>query len=302
MMDPRTGRHLTYSSTNSSSDLDRSNDESGYIVYEVPSPERKSTSANYYALLEESKSSHQQQQQPLPQETKPLGRIYLFWSFIGSLFHCMSMFVRGIESADPWSAKFTLSLSNLLLGIIALAIYRLRLGKSMRWPWLQKVRNSGQNEYRMSKSQIAVIVIAGSIEFIGGSTVLLCLNESQRGNINLGIGSSISTVYTVFAAGLSYYFFKERVTLVQLLGIFVLIGACATISCTGKDDNNSSSTTGSMIMVTVYAIIIAIAVAIESTLTKWLRIRHEVPGDITGIFIMFVDGVLGTICLIVTTC
>ena len=61
------------------------------------------------------------------------------------------------------------------------------------------------------------------------------LSECQRGNINLGIGVSISTLYTVFAAGLSYLFFRERVNLVQAVGIVVVIIACAIISITGEE-------------------------------------------------------------------
>ena len=62
--------------------------------------------------------------------------IYIVWAVIGSLLHCMSTFVKGIESADPWLAKFTLSLANFFLGINMLFICKLRRGENFRWPWL----------------------------------------------------------------------------------------------------------------------------------------------------------------------
>ena len=126
----------------------------------------------------------------------------------------------------------------------------------------------------MSKIQVLAIVTAGVIEFIGGIAVILMLSESQRGNINLGIGTSISTLYTVFASGLSYMFFRERVNIAQLIGIFVVIAACAVISLTGEDNSGKSdstatvgSSTGSMVKVVFYAILTAVTVACESTIT-----------------------------------
>ena len=66
---------------------------------------------------------------------KKTGKVYIVWSIVGSLLHCMSVFVRGVESADPIPAKFTLSLGYLIIGSIVLAVYRYRRGSEFRYPW-----------------------------------------------------------------------------------------------------------------------------------------------------------------------
>ena len=80
----------------------------------------------------------------------------------------------------------------------------------------------------------------------------------------------------MFAAGLSYLFFGERINLVQLLGIFVLIASCAIISITGEEvhkteyipsSTKDSDSNSSMVIVVLYGILIAVTVACESTIT-----------------------------------
>jgi len=56
-----------------------------------------------------------------------------------------------------------------------------------------------------------------------------------------------------------------------------------------------------MLMVTFWAIVVAVTVSIEIMCNQWLRIRRRVEGDITGIYYMLVEGTLGTICLVATT-
>ena len=56
-----------------------------------------------------------------------------------------------------------------------------------------------------------------------------------------------------------------------------------------------------MVGVVTWSIIVAITVSIEITLIYWLCIKQKVEGDTTGIFIMFIDGIIGTICLLITT-
>ena len=58
---------------------------------------------------------------------------------------------------------------------------------------------------------------------------------------------------------------------------------------------------GGMLKVTVWAITVTIFSCIQITIAKWLSIRRGVAGDIVGVFYMIVEGIIGTICLVVTS-
>ena len=59
---------------------------------------------------------------------KKMSKIYLVWSIVGSLLHCLSTFIRGIESADPLTSKFTISLAYVVIGSSALCFNRYKKG------------------------------------------------------------------------------------------------------------------------------------------------------------------------------
>lgn len=56
-----------------------------------------------------------------------------------------------------------------------------------------------------------------------------------------------------------------------------------------------------MFLVVMWGIIGAVFLSFEIMSNKWLMIRRGVNGDITGNFFLLVEGLVGTICLIVTT-
>ena len=54
-------------------------------------------------------------------------------------------------------------------------------------------------------------------------------------------------------------------------------------------------------MVTFWAIAASIGSCLQLTTAKWLTLRRQVPSDIVGVYFMVVEGIIGTICLAVTT-
>ena len=54
-------------------------------------------------------------------------------------------------------------------------------------------------------------------------------------------------------------------------------------------------------MVIFYGLIAAIFISIEIICNKWLMIKRQVNGDISATFFLMVEGLIGTICLIVTS-
>ena len=144
------------------------------------------------------------------------------------------------------------------------------------------------------------------IEFVGSIGVLLSLNAAQTANINQGIVASITILNLVVVTILCYFIFKEKVSPVQIFGIVVVIASIITLSCTGPEppadiSHKVSEKTGGMVSVTIFAVVAALSISTEVLLNQWLRIYRGVPGDVSGNFFLLFEGVIGTICLIITT-
>lgn len=56
-----------------------------------------------------------------------------------------------------------------------------------------------------------------------------------------------------------------------------------------------------MAKVIMWSIIGAIVHSFEIMSSKWLMVRRGVNGDMSGMFFLLVEGLLGTLCLIITT-
>ena len=56
-----------------------------------------------------------------------------------------------------------------------------------------------------------------------------------------------------------------------------------------------------MFKVVAWGIVTAATVSVEVMCNKWLQAKRGVNGDITGMFVMLIEGIIGTICLIITT-
>ena len=56
-----------------------------------------------------------------------------------------------------------------------------------------------------------------------------------------------------------------------------------------------------MFQVVLWGIAGAVFLSFEIITNKWLIIRRNVNGDVTGMFFLLVEGTIGSICLLVTT-
>jgi hypothetical protein len=69
----------------------------------------------------------------------------------------------------------------------------------------------------------------------------------------------------------------------------------------GKPSYAAGEKQGGMVLVTVWALTVTVFSCIQITIAKWLSLKRHVPGDIVGAFYMIVEGIIGTICLIIST-
>ena len=66
---------------------------------------------------------------------KVYSKIFVFWSLIGAVLLALSSVIRGIESAEPFAAKFTLSLAYLVLSLLTVGYKKWRHGAKFSAPW-----------------------------------------------------------------------------------------------------------------------------------------------------------------------
>ena len=66
---------------------------------------------------------------------KVYSKIFVFWSLIGAVLLALSSVIRGIESAEPFAAKFTLSLAYLILSLLTIGYKKWRHGTKFSAPW-----------------------------------------------------------------------------------------------------------------------------------------------------------------------
>lgn len=123
--------------------------------------------------------------------------------------------IRGIESVEPLSSKFALSLANLVLSSIAFIVMKLRGKGTFYMPWYRCLQNqNGLKLYKFDARILTVLILGGMSEFLTSIMVLLGFSYSLKANLNQGIGSSLITLNSVFVTVFAYWLYKEKINLV----------------------------------------------------------------------------------------
>ena len=56
-----------------------------------------------------------------------------------------------------------------------------------------------------------------------------------------------------------------------------------------------------MLLVVIYALVVAIFVSFEIMANKWLMLHRGINGDLSGIYFLLVEGTIGTVSLLIST-
>ena len=75
----------------------------------------------------------------------------------------------------------------------------------------------------------------GVCEFMISLFVILTFNAALKANINQGIGTCMLTLNAIIVSILSYFIFREKITIMNLIGIIVILVALALIALFGPD-------------------------------------------------------------------
>jgi drug/metabolite transporter (DMT)-like permease len=155
--------------------------------------------------------------------------------------------------------------------------------------------------------------MAGGIcEFMISLFVILTFNAALKANINQGIGTCLLTLNAIIVSILSYFIFGERITIMNLIGIIVILVALALIALFGPDKDaqidilapdfgQDAGKGGAMGLVIAFGAIAAVFSALEVICSKYMMEKFAVPGDLSGIVFQLFEGTIGTICLIILT-
>ena len=231
-------------------------------------------------------------------EIKGKNLIYLFWALFGSACLAVGSFIRGTCSERPLPAKFALSLVYLILSTLQIYIYKLKHGSNFKYPWRR------QSNGKFSCTQFFILALGGICEFLSSVAMLMTLNLAMESNVNQGIATSIMIVLTVEVTFLSYYFFGETISMIQMFGIVVVMCAVALLAVYTPAEINGTGNNVSVfgtLSVSISALTCTAFSAVTITCCNWLKIKRSIPGDISGTFFMLIDGILGSICLVSST-
>ena len=110
------------------------------------------------------------------------------------------------------------------------------------------------------------IIVGGAAENLSSIAVLMTFNAAANGNINQGIGTALMSATTVNVTISSFICFREKISMPQLTGIVLIIGAVAILSIFAPEDDEikhesvtEKNGSGGMLLVTAWAITASIS-------------------------------------------
>jgi len=184
------------------------------------------------------------------------------------------------------------------------------------FPWWTKRTSpdtNGAPTYDFNKEIAFTLLVGGVAEFLLSLCVILSFSAALDGNLNQGITGSLMTLSSVIVSGVSYCVFKEKINLPQGFGILIILVAVVLLSVFALPNTDSelggdikvqaeeASGAGSLLLVIIYGFTCALLFSVLSLLTKHLMTNKGVAGDVVGYTFYFVEGFIGTVCLVITT-
>jgi drug/metabolite transporter (DMT)-like permease len=236
-------------------------------------------------------------------DTRKVSQSYIPLTLFAAVLMALSSVLRGLESGTPFSSKYVQSLCYLILSSVTFTYMKCRSPQTFHMPWYTKTAVSA--ELVFDWKLFTSIVVGGVMEFATSLSVILCFSWALQGNLNQGIGTSLMTFNSAIVSVLSYLVFREVIRPAQMVGILFIIVAVFLLALTSPDSEDTvvevgSSSTKAGVMLVLYGLLGAIFLSVEIMLNKYMGSRN-VPGNISGIAFLLVEGLIGTVCLIIYT-
>ena len=159
-----------------------------------------------------------------------------------------------------------------------------------------------EEKWRFSYCQLFGVLLGGICEFGTSLCSILAFGKAASNGINAGVAGVLIPLSGVIVSIASYFFFGERMQIVQIVGLVVLLaGATLIVMYPAEDDETGDKASLSEIMIVLLlSLLIAVFLSFEILISKTLAHRG-VEGKYLGFGFLLSEGLLGTICLIIAT-
>ena len=138
---------------------------------------------------------------------------------------------------------------------------------------------SNEKEYKLNWTNINLIVTTQALTSLAGLCfVAYAFKFAKLSEMNQGCIPSLFTVNSIYVAILFYFKFNERITLSQIIGIFLMIPCVIFLSLDKKDDQVSKNdlTPEEMKVYGIYAVLFGLCGPIMWTVkTYYIRISID---------------------------
>lgn len=237
------------------------------------------------------------------------------FAFVASLLFGVAGVISGVAAGkNKILAKFIISLGFLLSSLLFFLLKCLaRKNTNSKSLMHFGIRD---NRGKLNTSAVYYLLVGGALQFVGSLLFIASFTEASKVKLNQGICASAICISVLLIAVVSYYIFGERISYVQAAGmVLLLIGIMflATSSDlsfiqhrTKLETKFSHNITVPSTLVPVMigrpnqltALCAGVAFALQTLVTKYLK-ELGVEGLNSGIIFIFIDGVAGTLILIV---
>ena len=158
--------------------------------------------------------------------------MYMLVAFLSSLCFTIAAVIRRFHSDHSFFTNTIITITF----FICYCFYFVGKGiltswdkEYMNFPWY--VDNPAMPGTEIfSKRILILLIIGGTLEFMANHFLILGFNNAFMAGLNSGICMSLFVSNSILILLASYFLFKERVTVLQLIGIILIIVSVALVS------------------------------------------------------------------------
>lgn len=230
---------------------------------------------------------------------------------IASIMMAFTSYLRTLASDMPYSSFFVLALSYLIVAGGILTVLKIRMKNNFQMPWYKEVAVSEvdddikgekiKKEMRFSKLHMLLVFVGGMCEFGISLTCILAFGLAGDYEINAGIAGIFMPLSSVIVGLASFFFYKEKMQITGIVGMFVIIGGATLIAMfPAVNDSGDVATTSQILFVLSLSLLATVFLSVEIMVSKTLAIRGA-DGRLVGFSFLFVMGIVGSLCLAIST-
>ena len=158
-----------------------------------------------------------------------------------------------------------------------------------------------EETWKFSKYNFLLVVLAGLAELSIALMIIMAYSYTLEYGVNAGIATILIPTSSAFSAIVAYFAFEEHMQKIQFLGMLVILCGIAFIALfPAETEDGKRATPGELATVLGISLVQALLFTAELIICRILGDR-DTDGRLTGFSLLFVMGLVGSVCLIVST-